>query len=365
MRKPHVPPPRLLFWETTAGCNLRCLHCRRLDVADAVTPDDLSTVEALQILTDIASYAKPILVFSGGEPLLRKDIFYLAETARDLGFRTALATNGVLVTEEIAKGIRDVGVSRVSVSLDGSEPASHDRLRGPGNFGLALAGLQRLKAAGVGTQINMTVTRRNANELPALYQRCLAMGVDALHLFMLVPVGCGVRLADTDVLPPDEYEHWLKWFCDREFENKIELKATCAPHYFRVVRQMSKEKGGLPPSHDRQQSKGSTPQSLHQTTRGCLAGSGVCFLSHTGEVFPCGYLPLNAGDLRRESFRKVWEESPVFERLRNPDFLEGKCGVCSFNAVCGGCRARAYHAHGSELAEEPCCAYDPPKTHDA
>ncbi|MBP9127797.1 MAG: radical SAM protein, partial [Elusimicrobia bacterium] len=355
-------PPRLIFWETTAACNLRCVHCRRLDVLDQVSRDDLSTETAQAMIADIAQNYKPILVLSGGEPLFRPDILELAIFARDRGLRVALATNGTLVTAEKARAIRDAGVARVSISLDGAQAATHDRFRGAGQFDRALQGFDHLKREGVSLQINMTVTRFNAHELPDLYEKAVARGAAALHLFMLVPVGCGVQIADSDMLPSEEYEKWLHWFFDREMERKIELKATCAPHYFRIVRQRSKEIGGLPPSHHRQESKGATHphQALHQTTKGCLAGQGVCFVSHTGEVFPCGYLPLTVGNIRRTNFKTLWETSPVFQSLRDPSQLEGKCGVCSFKYVCGGCRARAYYSHGDALAEEPHCVYLPP-----
>ncbi len=368
--------PRLIFWETTAGCNLRCTHCRRLDVMDAVSRDDMDTARAKAFIDDISSHYKPILVLSGGEPLFRNDILELAAHARDRGLRVALATNGTLVTRQKAKEIKVAGIARVSISLDGARPESHDRMRGEGNFVRALEGFRHLSEEGVSLQVNMTVTRHNAHELPELYEKCLDLKADALHLFMLVPVGCGVEIADTDMLPPVEYEKWLNWFYDREWEGRIEMKATCAPHYFRIVRQRSHEHGGLTPSHHRQMSKGGRPstsepsgvgageshghQALHQTTKGCLAGSGVAFVSHKGEVFPCGYLPLTAGNVHQQSFQDIWENSPVFQKLRQPDLLEGKCGECSFRFVCGGCRARAYYQSGSELAEEPFCVYEPP-----
>jgi len=357
-----VAPPRLIFWETTAGCNLRCVHCRRLDVLDQVSDTDLSTDVAQRMIAGIAADYKPILVLSGGEPLFRPDILPIARFAKEQGLRVALATNGTLVDDSKAQAIREAGVARVSISLDGVTPATHDRFRGAGNFVRALAGFDALKKENMSVQINMTVTKANAHELPALYDMCLKRGADALHLFMLVPVGCGVDIAETDMLPPDEYERWLNWFYDRDMERKIELKATCAPHYFRIVRQRSKEHGGLPPSHHRQEAKGSpvAGQALHQTTKGCLAGQGVCFISHTGELFPCGYLPLSAGNIQQTPFKTLWETSPLFNKLRDADQLEGKCGICSFKHVCGGCRARAWYAEANEMAEEPHCDYTPP-----
>lgn len=372
--RPLVSRPRLIFWESTAGCNLRCIHCRRLEVMDAVSKSDLSTEQAFRFIDDVAADYKPILILSGGEPLMRPDILTIAAHARERGLRVAAASNGTLITAGKARAIRDAGVARVSVSLDGAQAPTHERFRGPGSFQRALDGLGHLKAAGVSSQVNMTVTRYNAHELPALYELCQTLGVDALHLFMLVPVGCGVQLADSDMLPAAEYEKWLNWFYDRELEGRLELKATCAPHYFRIVRQRSRGQG-LPPSHHRQAAKGGDApgsgghpaghgeQALHQTTRGCLAGVGVCFVSHRGDVFPCGYLPLKAGNVVDQPFRKIWEESPVFQQLRRADQLEGKCGDCSFKVVCGGCRARAFYQYGNPMAEEPFCDYAPPRAH--
>jgi radical SAM protein with 4Fe4S-binding SPASM domain len=356
-------PPRLIFWETTAACNLRCVHCRRLDVLDQVSNDDLSTGDARAMITDIAQNFKPILVLSGGEPLFRSDILELASFARDRGLRVALATNGTLVTAEKARAIREAGVARVSISLDGAQAATHDRFRGAGQFDRAWLGFDHLKREGVSLQINMTVTRYNAHELPSLYENAVARGAAALHLFMLVPVGCGVQIADSDMLPSEEYEKWLHWFFDREVERKIELKATCAPHYFRIVRQRSKEVGGLPPSHHRQESKGATHphQALASNDERLFGGAGRLFYFPHGRGVPVRVFADDRwATFEGRDFKTLWETSPVFQSLRDPSQLEGKCGVCSFKYVCGGCRARAYYSHGDALAEEPHCVYLPP-----
>ena len=353
---PHL---RLVFWETTAGCNLRCIHCRRIDVMETLSKDDLTTAEGHVLVDQIAEVGRPILVFSGGEPLMRSDIFELAGHAKDRGLRIALATNGTKIDADLAWRIRETGFDRVSISLDGAKPGTHDSFRGiPGSHAKAAAALTALRALGVSTQVNFTVARHNVAEVPAIYDLALDLGVDALHFFMLVPVGCGVAIADREMLSSEEYERWLEWVYDREMEGRLEIKATCAPHYTRIVR----TGGRRPPaSHHRQQATGGHPQSLSHVSRGCLAGSGVCFVSHTGEIFPCGYLPVAAGSVRKQTFQEVWNASPVFERLRRPDLLGGKCGACNFKMVCGGCRARAYSATHDELAQEPFCVYQPPR----
>src|ERR1700751_3708705 len=228
---------RLVFWEVTKGCNLRCIHCRAT-ATELSSPTDLATRNALDIIDQIAAAANPILVLSGGEPLYRSDSFQLARHAPDKGLRVALATNGTLVTKDVARMIVDAGVGRVSISLDGADAATHDTFRSiPGAFEAAVHGLRNLKALGMSVQINMTIARHNAHQLPDVLQLARNLGADALHTFLLVPVGCGVDIAAEQMVPPEEYERMLNWFYDQSLAGGIELKATCAPHYFRVVRQ--------------------------------------------------------------------------------------------------------------------------------
>src|SRR5438270_5419655 len=228
---------RLVFWEVTKGCNLRCIHCRA-SATELSSPLDLSTQKALGIIDQIAAAANPILVLSGGEPLYRSDIFQLARYGTDKGLRVALATNGTLVTKEVARIVVDPGVRRVSISLDRADALTHDTFRGiPGAFDAAVYGLRNLKALGMSVQISMTIAKHNARQLPQVLELAKSLGADALHTFLLVPVGCGVDIAAEQMVAPEEYEEMLNWFYDRSLEGEIELKATCAPHYFRVVRQ--------------------------------------------------------------------------------------------------------------------------------
>jgi radical SAM protein with 4Fe4S-binding SPASM domain len=385
---PGPPPefvPRLVFWELTTGCNLRCLHCRAT-AQELASPLDLSTPQALRVVEQVSSYAHPILVLSGGEPLFRKDLFTIAAYAADRGLLVALATNGTLINPAVAERIRTSGIRRVAISLDGADAATHDSFRGlPGSFEAALTGLRAVQQVGVSTQINTTVTRRNVGQLPQILDLARRMGVDALHTFLLVPVGCGVNIAEAEMVPADEYEEVLHWFYEQEKQGGIELKATCAPHYYRIRKQhqvqerraaqselassQSVASGAdpkprvAPPNPGGHPSPATGGASRHPqmgaVTKGCLAGSAVCFISHQGEVYPCGYLPVIAGDLRRQSFAEVWETSQVFAALRDPDNLGGKCGACEFRKICLGCRARAFAATGNYLDEEPFCSYQP------
>src|SRR5579885_3297607 len=232
-----APRPRLVFWELTKGCNLRCIHCRA-SATELSSPQDLSTRKAKEIIDQIAAVANPILVLSGGEPLYRSDIFELARYATDKGLRVALATNGTLVTKQVAQMISESGVKRVAISLDGADALTHDTFRGiPGAFEAAIYGFRNLKALGMQVQINTTIARHNVKQLPKVFELARNLGADALHTFLLVPVGCGINIAAEQMVPPEEYEQMLNWFYDRSQEGGIELKATCAPHYFRVVRQ--------------------------------------------------------------------------------------------------------------------------------
>lgn len=359
--------PRLVFWELTTGCNLRCVHCRA-SATELMSPEDLSTQECFGLVDQIAEYAPLILVLSGGEPLWRRDVFDIAKRAVSKGLRVALGTNGTLVDEAMAARIHESGIVRVAVSLDGAEHHTHDAFRGhDGAFDAAVRGLRLMRELGISTQINTTVSRHNVHQLPAMMEMAKSLKVDAFHLFLLVPVGCGLTIAEDQSIDSVEAERILNWFYDRSLDSGMELKATCAPQYYRIARQRRAEdsRAGLPvsaqmphPQHAAAIESGH-PTDLNQMTRGCLAASGVCFISHRGKVQPCGYLPLEAGDLREQSFRDVWENSSLFNDMRDLNKLDGKCGYCEFKKVCMGCRARAFGVTGDYHNEEPFCIYEP------
>lgn len=337
--------PRLIFFELTNRCNLSCIHCRASALKTA-SPDEMTTNEIFKFIDDVAAFAKPIFVLTGGEPLYRPDIYEIISHTVKSGCVAALATNGTMVDKVAAEKIKEAGVSRVSISLDGSNPKTHDSFRQQdGAFDLAIQGLKNLQEVGVPVQINTTVTNHNLSEIPDIYELALKLGAVAFHLFLLVPVGCGLTIAKDKEISPAEYEEILNWFYEREEEGKIELKATCAPHYYRIRLQKAKAAG----------------KTLHPS-RGCLAGSAVCFVSHKGEVQPCGYLPVKAGNVLRENFKDIWEKSTLFAELRDPDLLKGKCGDCEYKVICEGCRARAFASCGDYLEEEPFCTYVPKAT---
>ena len=279
---------------------------------------------------------------------MRPDLFELAEYAVHRGLPIALATNGTLIDEAMADRIVQAGFERVAISLDGAEAATHDAFRQQaGAFDGAVQGLGLLRERGMSLQVNTTVTLHNLCELDAIYERVIALGAQAWHVFMFVPVGCGLTIPEGQQLLAEQYEAVLRWLAERASEQRLFVRATCAPQYFRILAQ-ARTLGRF-----RQASKFAT------LTKGCLAGTGICFISHTGEVFPCGYLPASSGNVTRMPFPEIWHGSAIFEALRDPERLTGKCGACEFKRICSGCRARAYAVTGDFLSEEPCCAYRP------
>lgn len=345
-----IKPPRLVAWELTNACNLACIHCRASAIKDPA-PDELSTEQAKHFVDELVEY-KPIIILTGGEPLLRADVYDIARYASGHGLRVVLATNGTLLTPEIARKLKEAGIQRVSISIDGAKEKTHDTFRGePGAFNGAMHGIDILKKEGVSFQINTTITKRNLAEIPGIYDLALELGASALHIFLLVPTGRGEEI-ESEEIPPQEYERVLNWFYDKSKGSPIQLKATCAPHYFRIMRQRAKAEG-IKITRE--------THGLEAMTKGCLGGSGFCFASSRGDVYPCGYLPALAGNIRQRPFKMIWEKSKVFNDLRNPAMLKGKCGACEYRMVCGGCRARAYAATGDYLDEEPYCVYAPVK----
>jgi heme b synthase len=341
--------PRLVAWEVTRNCNLNCVHCR---AAAGRGPHDgeLDTAKCLQILDQIEQVGKPIVILTGGEPLLREDIFDLARYGTDRGLRMVMATNGTLLTAETTEKMKSGGIQRVSVSLDGADAAQHDRFRKvDGAFDGAIRSIELLKQADIEFQINTTITRHNIGQAEDMLGLAVRLGAAAHHLFLLVPTGRAKDMTDQEI-DASEYERLLHWFYDMRDKVPVHLKATCAPHYYRVLRQEA---------HRRGERVDYATYGLDAMTRGCLGGTSFCFISHIGIVQPCGYLELNCGDLKNTTFRDVWENSEVFRKLRDFSAYKGKCGDCEYLRFCGGCRARAYEASGDFMEEEPLCLYRP------
>jgi len=367
---------RMVAWEVTRSCNLACAHCRASSVSGSYE-GELDTTACLRLLDEIAAFSQPVIILTGGEPLLRPDIWEIAAYGDRKGLRMVMATNGTLVTDEVAKKMLAAGIRRVSVSLDGPDAESHDRFRRvTGAFAGALAGIEAMQRAGMEFQINTTITRDNLNNTKEIHDLALKIGAAAHHIFLLVPTGRAKELAEQEI-SAEQYERTLEWFYERSLACPIQLKATCAPHYYRIFHQ---HRGGLnrgatakqAPSYGdggkltalavdgaNKVARGGAGHPLNAMTRGCLGGISFCFISHTGQVQPCGYLELDCGQIKKTGFQDVWNQSAIFQDLRDLSLYKGKCGECEFIRVCGGCRARAYEKTGDYLAEEPYCLYKP------
>ncbi len=342
---------RMVAWEVTRSCNLSCIHCRA-SAERGPYPGELSHDECIAFLDDLATFSRPVVILTGGEPLLREDIFAIAQHGTNHGFRMVMAINGTLLTEKVCKRMIDSGIQRISISLDGAKAESHDRFRGvEGAFDEALNGIRIARESGLEFQINTTVTQVNLSELPRIFDLAVRLKAVAHHIFLLVPTGRGEDLAKQSLLS-EEYEETLHWFCSQMNQVPLQLKATCAPHYQRVLRQRAKAEGRrvTPKTHG-----------LDAMTRGCLGGISFCFVSHVGNVQPCGYLEVSSGQIRERPLSEIWTQAPMFKELRNYRLYKGKCGRCEYVSVCGGCRARAYAQCGDYLSEEPLCLYEPKK----
>ncbi len=344
--------PKWIAWEITRRCNLRCVHCRSSSSLEVEAHPDFSIEEAFRIIDDIAGYAKPVIVLSGGEPLLRKDVFQIARYGTDKGLRMCMATNGTLVSDEVCEKIRDSGIRIVSLSLDGSEETVHDNFRGhKGAFAGAINAARLFRKHGIEFIVNSSFTKRNQEEIPKVYKLAKEIGATAWYLFMIVPTGRGEEIMN-ELISKEDYEKILEWHYQMEKDEKdLLVRPTCAPHYYRIVLQKAKEEGSR---FERRTLKFSTGGS-----KGCIAGQLIALIDVDGNVLPCSYFPKPAGNLRKQSFRDIWENSELFRELRDFKKYKGKCGSCEYITVCGGCRARAYAVRGDYLEEEPFCGYMP------
>lgn len=345
--------PRLISWNTTFACNLRCPHCY-LDAGEVKRGSELSTLEGKKLIDQITEVSKPLLIFSGGEPLLRKDIFELAQYATKKGLKTAIGTNGTLISPSIAERLLSSGVKVVAISIDSTLPERHDGFRGvKGSWAHAMTGIELCIRNGIDVQVNTTVTQQNFHEIDKILDLAEEIGARSFHLFFLVPTGRGVIIND---ISAEKYESMIEAILDKITDTpSIKVRPVCAPQFLRIATQKGMD--------------------LKTWGYGCLAGRTYCRIYPTGEVTPCPYLPINLGNIRKTDFKDIWLQAPVFNALRDHSNLIGKCGRCEFRELCGGCRARAYGLKDSVnicgglrqpeelqsdyLAEDPWCLYQP------
>jgi AdoMet-dependent heme synthase len=347
--------PRIISWNTTLRCNLKCPHCYIDADSGGQIKEELTTDQGKMLIDQIAEVSKPLLIFSGGEPLLRDDIYELARYATGRGMTVVMGSNGTLITDPVAQKLKEAGVKAVAVSIDSTDPGRHDAFRGmPGAWDRAMHGIDACVRNGIRVQVNTTATTQNFREVELVMDLAAQHGASSFHLFFLVPTGRGTAISD---ISPAMYEDLISRALEtmNQCRNNLIIRPVCAPQFVRITA----EKG----------------IDLKEQGRGCIAGLSYCRIYPTGEVTPCPYLPVSLGNILDTDFSRIWFKSPVLAKLRDFTNLEGKCGICEYRDACGGCRARAYgvtapvdscsglrapgEPGGNFLAEEPWCPYQP------
>ena len=347
--------PLVMSWNVTRRCNLKCPHCY-INATNEELRNELTTEEAKNLIDQISEVSRPLLILSGGEPLLRKDILELIRYGTEKGLRMGLGSNGSLIDATVARQLKAAGTKTVSISLDSVNPQNHDDFRGvPGSWQKAVNAIKALRENGLLVQVNTTVTQQNQHEIDEIMTLAEQLGVENFHLFFLVPTGRGAKITD---ISPEFYENMIRTAFAKTARHKLNVRPSCAPQFMRIAKDMGLD--------------------MRQWIRGCIAGLYYCRVYPNGDVTPCPYLPVKLGNVREKTFSQIWFQSEVFKNLRDPGALKGKCGACDYRGLCGGCRARAYglssdfidfcgdlhepaELMGDYLAEDPWCVYHPPK----
>lgn len=359
--------PFVAIWEVTQACDLACVHCRA-SAQPLRSSLELSTLEGEALIRQVRELGVPVFVLTGGDPLKRPDIFHLVEYGVGLGVRVSLTPSATpLLTRQALEEFKACGLARLALSLDGSTPDIHDRFRRvAGSFARTLQAIGWAREIGLPVQVNSTMSRHNIDDFDALAVLVESLGVVLWSVFFLVPTGRGKA---ADVLSPDEFEQLFAKLYD--FSNRVgfDVKTTEAMHYRRYFAQrkaLERRISSEAPSHVRgplwlksSVTAQAGPDGISRAMKGINDAKGFVFISHTGEVYPSGFLPLSGGNIRRQPLAEIYQSSPLFVALRDTNNLKGKCGVCEFREICGGSRARAYALTGDPFSEEPSCAYYP------
>jgi radical SAM protein with 4Fe4S-binding SPASM domain len=348
--------PLVMSWNVTRECNMKCSHCY-INATDKKLDNELNTQEAKRLIDQIYQVSRPLLILSGGEPLLRQDIFEIIDYGSKKGFKMGLGSNGSLIDDDVARKLKETGIATVSISLDSNIPEHHDEFRGvAGAWEKAIQACQILRKHNVLVQVNTTLTQQNYNQIDSIMSLAENIGVENFHLFFLVPTGRGTKITD---ISPKKYEEMITKTFAKTANHKLNVRPSCAPQFMRIAKNMKLD--------------------VRQWIRGCIAGLYYCRIYPNGDITPCPYLPIKLGNIREKSFKEIWFNSDVFNSLRDPNSLKGKCGICEYRPLCGGCRARAYglssdfidycgDLHEPEelrsdyLAEDPWCIYQPKKS---
>lgn len=353
--------PFIVIWETTQACDLACLHCRA-SAQPARDRGELDTAEAKRLMDTVRQFGKPLFVLTGGDPLKRDDTVELVRHGTSIGLRMAMTPSGTpLMTPDVLARLRDAGLARLAVSLDGSNAAIHDRFRGvSGSFEWTVRMLDAAQKIGLSTQINTTISSHNLHDVEPTVQFITTLGIALWSVFFIVPTG---RARTSDLTTAEEFESVFHRLYDLSKTAPFDIKTTAAPHYRRVVvqRQVAERRAG-------EREGAATPLTAGVgfsladgvgRARGVNDGNGFLFISHRGDIYPSGFLPVSAGNVRTHDVVDVYRNSPLFRDLRDTNRLEGKCGVCEYRTICGGSRARAYATTGNYLASDPYCSYIP------
>ena len=348
--------PLVMSWNVTRECNMKCSHCY-INATEKKLNNELTTQEAKKLMDQIYQVSSPLLILSGGEPLLRSDIFELIRYGTKKGLKMGLGSNGSLIDEAVAKKLKEAGIATVSISLDSNIAAQHDEFRGvTGAWEKAVQACKALRKNNVLVQVNTTLTQQNYNQIDDIMSLAENIGVENFHLFFLVPTGRGTKLTD---ISPEKYEEIITKTFAKTANHKLNVRPSCAPQFMRIAKGMGLD--------------------MRQWIRGCIAGLYYCRIYPNGDVTPCPYLPIKLGNIREKSFKEIWFNSKVFKDLREPNSLKGKCGACEYRSLCGGCRARAYglsndfidycgdlheptELKNDYLTEDPWCVYQPKNT---
>ena len=348
--------PLVLSWNVNRQCNLKCPHCY-INATDKKPINELTTEEAKNLIDQICEVSKPLLILSGGEPLLRPDIYELIRYGASKGLKMGLGSNGSLIDDAAAKKLKEAGIETVSISLDSHIPEQHDEFRGvKGSWEKAVNAIKALRKNGVLVQVNTTLTQQNYDQIDDIMSLAESIGVENFHLFFLVPTGRGVKIAD---ISPAKYESMIKTTFAKASRHKLNVRPSCAPQFMRIAKDMGLD--------------------MSRWIRGCIAGLYYCRVYPNGDITPCPYLPIKLGNIREKTFKEIWFNAEMFKILRDFDALKGKCGECEHRTICGGCRARAYglssdfidycgdlhepaELNRDYLTEDPWCVYQPKKS---